>query len=389
MAVLVLLSVFLVLLFQKPKAEISSLSYPVGEELTLSDVITKVKGGKLLNADKMLDSSKEGSVTFSYKVKNRLGIESEEKLVITFFLENNKENQSANPPSTPTRSAPQIFGPESLTVYRGGVIDLTLFTAKDHDGASLTVTLTGSYDLTKVGSYTPMLVATDEKGLKTEKILKLTVIDAPNTGSGGASSGDSRMEDGTFTTANGKTLIIKNGLCTVDGVLIANKSYSLPKSYTSPYLQKDAESAYYRMREGAKEAGFTLTIKSAYRSWNDQNYIFNGYVKNHGLEQALTFSARPGHSEHQTGLAMDLVTSSSVDAKTPAIKPTLDWLSENAYKFGYILRYPENKSHITGYIFEPWHYRYVGEDLAKELYNGGNWITLEEYFGIDSVYRGY
>jgi D-alanyl-D-alanine carboxypeptidase len=71
------------------------------------------------------------------------------------------------------------------------------------------------------------------------------------------------------------------------------------------------------------------------------------------------------------------------------MKVILDWLSANASKYGFILRYPEGKSDITGYIFEPWHFRYVGKDLAEKLYQNGEWITLEEYFGVDSVYRGY
>ena len=103
----------------------------------------------------------------------------------------------------------------------------------------------------------------------------------------------------------------------------------------------------------------------------------------------MTYSARPGHSEHQTGLAMDILTSSTSESKTPQFKPALDWLADNAYKHGFILRYPEGKNHITGYIFEPWHYRYVGTELAEILYNNGDWITLEEYFGIDSAYHGY
>ena len=86
---------------------------------------------------------------------------------------------------------------------------------------------------------------------------------------------------------------------------------------------------------------------------------------------------------------MDLVASGTQEAKQPRQAAALAWLNENAYKYGFILRYPENKTHETGYIFESWHYRYVGEELASILYNNGDWITMEDYFGIDSVYRGY
>ena len=115
--------------------------------------------------------------------------------------------------------------------------------------------------------------------------------------------------------------------------------------------------------------------------------IFNNYVRENGLEEALTFSARPRHSEHHTGLAMDITTSSTELASQQPAKAVMDWLNENAWKYGFIQRYPEGKTDETGYIFEPWHYRYVGEELAKTLYNNGDWITMEDYFGVDSAYK--
>ena len=106
-------------------------------------------------------------------------------------------------------------------------------------------------------------------------------------------------------------------------------------------------------------------------------------VKRNGKKAADTFSARPGASEHQTGLAFDLNTI------TNSFKDTAEgkWVNKNCYLYGYILRYPEGKTNETGYIYEPWHIRYVGKELAKKLYNNGNWITMEDYFGIDSKYN--
>ncbi len=383
--VLVILSVFFAL--QKPVPEFAKeRSFPVGEKLVLSDLVTGVKNGSLLESERVIDSSREGEVTVSFLLKSRLGAETREEITVTFYASEKKSETKEE-----SKQKPTIEGPEEISVYTGEEISLSAFCATDAKGNSLTITVKENVNTKTEGTFSLTLQTRDSDGVEVEKIVKLSVLKSPFAQNTTASNTNNYgvVPDGTYPTKNGKTLIVKNGLATVDGILIANKSYALPKTYTSSYLTPEAEQAYYRMRTGAQKEGFTLSIKSAYRSWNDQNYIFNGYVKDDGLEEALTFSARPGHSEHQTGLGMDLLTASSEEAKTPQFKPTLDWLKDNAQNYGFILRYPEGKSDITGYIYEPWHYRYVGEDLAKTLYNGGDWITLEEYFGIDSIYRGY
>lgn len=391
---LALVIVVLLLLMQKPVAvPAENLRFPVGENVTLSQVIPEVKGGSLLNPDLVIDSSKEGEIPVLVILKNRIGVHREEEIRITFY----KPETAPETEETPL-PAPVIQGPETITINAGESLDLaSKFTATDHSGKALEIGFVGTYDPAKAGTYSLTAEAVDKEGRKSTFSFTLTVKEIPpvttqktdtNT-SPGSHPTNGVLPDGEYPTKNGKTVVVKNGLATVDGILIANKSYALPKTYTSSYLTPEAEQAYYRLRDGANAAGFSLPIKSAYRSWNDQNYIFNGYVQRDGLEKALTYSARPGHSEHQTGLAMDLLTASTEESKTAAFKPTLDWLKDNAHHYGFCLRYPEGKSHITGYIYEPWHYRYVGQTLATELYNGGNWITLEEYFGIDSVYQGY
>jgi zinc D-Ala-D-Ala carboxypeptidase len=102
-----------------------------------------------------------------------------------------------------------------------------------------------------------------------------------------------------------------------------------------------------------------------------------------GQEAADTYSARAGFSEHQTGLVLDLNT---VDISFDNTNES-NWLRDNSYKYGFIIRYPKGKENITGYTYEPWHIRYVGKNLAKEIYNNGDYLTLEEYFGIDSNYQ--
>lgn len=169
------------------------------------------------------------------------------------------------------------------------------------------------------------------------------------------------------------------GLTYIDGILIVNKTYPLPSTY-APGWETEATPYLWKMIEGAKKDGITLWMKSGYRSYNDQKYIYNNYVARDGQAEADTYSARPGHSEHQTGLAYDLNSTSNDFAGTPEAK----WIEENCYKYGFILRYPKGKEHITGYIYEPWHVRYVGIDKAKEIYESG--LCLEEFYNITSVY---
>lgn len=131
------------------------------------------------------------------------------------------------------------------------------------------------------------------------------------------------------------------------------------------------------------EAGISLSLLSAFRSFEAQTRIYNGWVGSLGQEGADLTSARPGHSEHQTGLAIDLGTTPALCSLDPcfATTPAGEWLAANAHRFGFILRYSEGSTPITGYEFEPWHYRYVGLELAAELNALGN-PTLEEFFGL-------
>ena len=182
-------------------------------------------------------------------------------------------------------------------------------------------------------------------------------------------------------TANGYSIVVENGVTYIDGVLIVNKTYSLPSSYGNG-LTDEVSTAFQKMKNAATKDGITLSIISGYRSYSRQDTIYHNYVQRDGKSEADTYSARPGHSEHQSGLAFDLNSLESSFANTKEGK----WLNEHAYEYGFILRYPKGKTNETGYVYEPWHFRYVGEELAKKLYNDGNWITLEAYFGVTSQY---
>lgn len=166
----------------------------------------------------------------------------------------------------------------------------------------------------------------------------------------------------------------------IQGILIVNKTYSLPPTYAPGDLDPAVKEQFAVMQKDAAALGLNLYISSGYRSYDYQKRIYNNNVAAYGVEKTDTFSARPGHSEHQTGLAFDLNTINDAFALTPES----DWVKEHAHEYGFIVRYPEGKSHITGYKYEPWHLRYLGVDTATAVYNSG--LTLEEYLGIDSVY---
>lgn len=134
-----------------------------------------------------------------------------------------------------------------------------------------------------------------------------------------------------------------------------------------------------------EETGIQLYGRSGYRSYNTQVALYNGYVANHGKEAADKFSARPGASEHQTGLAID-VTSKNMNYQLDTNFIDFEegkWLADNAYKYGFIIRFPEGQESITGYIYEPWHIRYLGKELAKEVFDSE--LTFEEYMFGDKI----
>jgi len=176
-------------------------------------------------------------------------------------------------------------------------------------------------------------------------------------------------------------------------LLITNKYYQLDNNYaygelvtmstrysnrSGQKLNSEAYEAFKTMVEKGEEDGVYIRNLSAYRSYSTQNYLYNNYKSEHGLEWADKWSARPGHSEHQTGLALDVTVKGRSSFDNFDDTKEFNWLQENAYLYGFILRYPKDKTYITGYGYEPWHYRYVGTDVAKYIYE--NKITYEEYY---------
>lgn len=201
------------------------------------------------------------------------------------------------------------------------------------------------------------------------------------SGETGSGSQTSTTASGTGTVQNtaNPSIEVKNGVTYVNGILIANKTYGLPSNY-DPGEDKTARAAFTEMQNAAKKEGISLWVCSGYRSYSTQKGLYDNYCKRDGKAAADRYSARPGHSEHQTGLAFDINRAGDAFTGTKEQK----WLAANCVKYGFIIRYPEGKESITGYKYESWHVRYLGKDLAKKVADSG--LTLEEYLGITSKY---
>lgn len=172
----------------------------------------------------------------------------------------------------------------------------------------------------------------------------------------------------------------RNGVTYINGILVVNKSYSLPETY-APGMNQTASAQFNKLAADAALSGLSIRFNSGYRSYRAQEELYNNYVLRDGQVAADTYSARPGHSEHQTGLAIDVNSASTAFADTREAA----WLAVNAHKYGFIIRYPKGKEAITGFNYEPWHIRFVGVQTANKIYESG--LCLEEYLGIDSFYE--
>ncbi|WP_370871814.1 M15 family metallopeptidase [Alkalibacillus salilacus] len=181
--------------------------------------------------------------------------------------------------------------------------------------------------------------------------------------------------------------------------VVVNKQRKLPEGYEPPdlttpnvefhvvnnerkYMRAEAAKALEDLFQEAEQQGHQLVGISGYRSQQTQAAVFASNVDRNGREHALQYSAQPGHSEHQTGLTMDISTPQNDYALTESFGNSAagQWVAENAHEYGFVIRYPEGKSDITGYGYEPWHLRYFGESIATEIHEAG--VTVEEYYGL-------
>ncbi|MGG6310571.1 M15 family metallopeptidase [Paenibacillus macerans] len=224
--------------------------------------------------------------------------------------------------------------------------------------------------------------------------------DEGNASKGGNDAGASQPDQAPDNTgSNNGTGGDKAAAADPESVaVLINKQFALPEDYEPKDLvypdvrftfkekiekrmmRKEASKALEELFAGAEKDGIYLAGVSAYRSHSTQTSLFNRYVEKDGEEVAKTYSAVPGHSEHETGLAIDVSGSDGKCAAESCFGDTkeADWLAEHATEYGFIIRYPEGKEDITGYKYEPWHLRYVGKEISAEI--GERGITLEEYY---------
>ena len=239
-----------------------------------------------------------------------------------------------------------------------------------------------------------------ESGPKTEPSGETT--DAAEKPAENADKDDSQTAKSDKETGAGQAVKTEDGIAVIaqpaDIAVLVNKQNKLPEEYNPADLvypdvrfifsekvdkrkmRQEAATALENMFKAAEDDSILLAGVSAYRSHSTQKTLFDRYVKRDGLEKAKTYSAFPGTSEHETGLAIDVSGREGKCAAADCFADTKEalWLEEHAHEYGFIIRYLKGKEEITGYQYEPWHLRYVGKDLAAELDESGE--TLEEYF---------
>ena len=326
----------------------------VNTEATAEQFIESIGNGRLVE-DVPIDTSKVGLRDVNVKIK--VG---EEIRDYTFTVD-----------IIDTQAPVITVAEDSWNVMRGTPIDvLSSAEVTDNSGESIPIALDGEYNPNQIGQQTVTLSATDSSGNESHQNIYINVIEITKD-----------MPDTSFLTTTGHQAEIKDGILYVDGILIVNKSFGLPADYGNG-LEQATIDAMYKLFDGAVEAGYYIDTVTEYRAYRDQELLFE-YWSEVAKEGENTMSTvKAGHSEHQTGLALDIDSTLTSFAESPEGQ----WLAANCQKYGFIMRYPRDKVDVTGCSWEPWHIRYVGTELAEKLYNGGNWITLEEYFGIPSEY---
>lgn len=225
------------------------------------------------------------------------------------------------------------------------------------------VKVTNKVDKDKIGTYDIIYEVKDSSGNSAKVVRKVNVVKKEEA---------IQEEKKVVSASNGSSSKVGTY---IKGILIVNKKYHLPADY-NPGVDPTAEAALSRLQAGAMEAGFSMPMLSGFRSYTYQQSLYNKYVARDGVAKASTYSAKAGQSEHQTGLAFDV---GKIDDNY-GDEAAGQWLAANAHKYGFIIRFLKGKESITGYQYEPWHIRYVGESVALDIYKKG--ITLEEYLGV-------
>ena len=373
--ILIISSILIFLNYQEMEVTIKEkIEVPLNSKLTNLDNITNLKNGQIITDEKTIDTSKIGEQKINISIKNKLGKVKEYHYTVNVYDD----------------EKPSIIFSKELTIEEGQNIDLLKdVKVEDNSQEKITPSVEGNYDINEPGKYQLYYVAKDSSDNEAKEEFTLIVKEKKKETTSNDTISNSQ-ETKTFTTSKGFKGVIKDGITYIDGYLIVNKTYSLPSSYGTS-LTSTTKNAFNKMQAAAKLDGINIYIASGFRSYQTQNRLYTNYVARDGKAKADTYSARPGHSEHQSGLAFD-ICSHDLDGQDACINSNFDntdqakWLAQNAYKYGFILRYPKGKTNETGYKYESWHFRYVGTDLSTKLYNNGDWLTMENYFGITSEY---
>lgn len=328
----------------------------------------QVEMGSSTMASGLIDSiSDGGSVETDYSIDTgRLG---RQKCKIVLDFDGSKRDYSFDVEVVDT--TPPVISPEkdALTVFAGSRQDpLSTVQVSDNSGADIRPTADAAYDLNTAGTYSFDIEAVDASGNSASLPFTLTVIDP------------AQPEDYSVESDTGFTVVKRDGITSIDDIMIVNRSFSVPESVAPGGILYEAYYPYLEMAAASSRDGVSIYASDGYRSSYRQASLYESYSSD-PAESDLVY-ARPGHSEHQTGYAIDINEGGDGFQDTPAGQ----WLAANCYKYGFIIRYPEGAEEYTGYGYKPWHLRYVGVDLAARLYNGGTWISMEEYFGIPSRY---
>lgn len=272
----------------------------------------------------------------------------EKKIPYTINIKDNQAPVIVLKQETVTLNVGDQFQIDEVITSVSDIVDGKL--TKSEGEAKGSYWISGEVDTSQAGSFQVIVKAMDKHDNKAEKTIKVNV-------STQAQSNTNEIEP-TY----------------INGILLVNKTHGLPRDFgeTDP----TAYAALQQLQADANKVGYEIPLMSGYRSYDYQVQLYNNYVAAEGQEAADTYSARPGFSEHQTGLTFDIGQMEYDYGDTPEGT----WLHTHAHEYGFIIRYPEGKEDITGYRYEPWHVRYVGVDVASEIYKRG--ITLEEYLNV-------
>lgn len=362
--------------------------YKTNEKIELVKDKFQFEYGEIISLDgKNVLDTKNTSILNSFKADySNLEMEKNEKypkvgsydIEITYKLKGRNKSEKIKLIIKDTKKPVFTKIPKEIEIKIGtDVKELkSYFEAKDLSSFEIKVDIK-NLDTSQSGEYEIEVFAIDKYKNKTVEKVKVTVVEEdnieqnfvePSYNTAGETSNDNIESAATPYTVSSPRY--------VNGIIIVNKKNPVPYNY-APYENAEAGNQVRNLISEMQNLGYNISSSySGFRSFNTQATLYQNYVNTYGQAEADTFSARPGYSEHQTGLAFDLL---HTDGSLVVNSNEVNWIAQNAHRYGFIVRYKAGKEYITGYQAEPWHIRYVG-NLATDIYNSG--LTLEEYLGV-------